>query len=64
MKKCILCNQMTEGSIGAAGIKWSCICQPCIDKEDKALLNRVAAEVKAIDMVFNSIMEHKHTIHK
>lgn len=34
MRKCILCGQCTDGSIGAAGIHWSMICQPCKDLED------------------------------
>jgi len=38
MKKCILCGIMTEGSVGAAGIKWSMLCQKCKDIEDAQYL--------------------------
>ena len=46
MAKCILCHKETNGSVGAAGIKWSMICQPCKDIEDNALLNRIKGEGK------------------
>ena len=39
--KCILCGKETNGSIGAAGIKWKSICQECKDKEDNALANKI-----------------------
>ena len=29
MKRCILCGDLTNGSVGTTGIKWSCICQKC-----------------------------------
>ena len=48
MKECILCNKQTEGSIGAAGIKWPNICQPCKDKEDTMLLRRIEVEGKML----------------
>ena len=38
MKDCILCGKQTEGSVGAAGYKWSFICQPCKDSEDKDII--------------------------
>jgi hypothetical protein len=47
--KCILCNKDTEGSVGAAGIKWNNICQPCKDKEDRALAERLKYEGKVFD---------------
>ena len=46
MKNCILCGKETEGSVGAAGIKWSMICQSCKDIEDTTLLNRIKGEGK------------------
>lgn len=49
MKVCILCGTQTAGSIGAAGIKWSFICQPCKDREDAALLHQIEAQSKTID---------------
>lgn len=51
MKKCILCGCETEGSVGAAGIKWSCICQTCKDKEDKVALEKLEQVAKCISMV-------------
>jgi len=36
---CVLCNRLTNGSVGAAGIRWSRICQPCKDQEDAAALS-------------------------
>jgi major membrane immunogen (membrane-anchored lipoprotein) len=38
MRNCIICKKETQGSIGAAGIKWACICQPCKDETDKDAL--------------------------
>jgi len=54
MKKCIICGQDTEGSIGKAGIKWSCICQPCKDKEDNYLENKFKYEKKVVSLVDKS----------
>ena len=51
MKKCILCGKLTEGSVGAAGIKWSIICQPCKDKEDKALEATLTYQAKVFDKI-------------
>jgi len=55
MKNCILCSKPTEGSIGAAGIKWSMICQECKDKEDKALEARVIGQAKVFDLFLEKI---------
>ena len=54
MKKCIICDNETTGSIGAAGIRWSCICQPCKDKEDKALEQRLKYEGKVLDLILKA----------
>ena len=51
MKKCILCSEMTKGSIGAAGIKWSHICQQCKDLEDSVLLQKLQVVNKVYDLV-------------
>lgn len=48
METCILCKKQTEGSVGAAGIKWSRVCQPCKDLEDKALAQRVDTLAKTL----------------
>lgn len=58
MSKCILCGKQTEGSVGAAGLKWSCICQPCKDAEDKALSDRLGYESKVLNK-FYEMMEEK-----
>lgn len=55
MRNCILCNVPTCGSIGAAGIQWPHICQPCKDKEDKALAVSIAIQVKAFDVIAAAI---------
>ena len=52
LRDCILCGKQTEGSVGAAGYKWSCICQPCKDKEDNALADRLGYESKVLNKVF------------
>jgi len=44
---CMLCTKPTTGSIGAAGIRWSMICQPCKDAEDKAAEAMSIASIKA-----------------
>lgn len=54
MRKCIVCGKPTNGSVGAAGIKWPMICQPCKDKEDKEALNRL----KSYSQAFNTITKH------
>ena len=50
-KKCILCGEMTKGSTGAAGIKWSTICQRCKDLEDDILLQKLQVINKIYDLV-------------
>lgn len=42
IRTCRLCGKPTMGSIGAAGLRWKTICQPCKDSEDKALEQRIA----------------------
>ncbi|HOZ44855.1 MAG TPA: hypothetical protein PLN39_02525 [Candidatus Dojkabacteria bacterium] len=55
MKNCILCSQLTNGSVGAAGYKWSCICQPCKDKEDKLLADRLGYESKVLNKIWELV---------
>ena len=59
MKKCILCGTMTKGSVGAAGIKWSMICQPCKDKEDASLAGQIEHMSKCMDWVFDRVRNPK-----
>ena len=49
MRICMLCRCQTKGSTGAAGIKWSNICQPCKDVEDNALLNKLRGIPEPLD---------------
>lgn len=54
MKNCILCNQLTAGSVGVAGIRWASICQPCKDKEDKALEELLILQAKVTAKIFET----------
>ena len=51
MRHCMLCGKLSNGSVGAAGLKWSMICQPCKDIEDQALLDRISYQAKAMNIV-------------
>ena len=63
MKKCILCGKPTAGSVGAAGLRWSFICQSCKDTEDKALEQRIGLQAKMLDTVCNALVaSHKEKI--
>jgi hypothetical protein len=55
MKNCILCHKPTEGSIGAAGLIWSFICQPCKDKEDNALKSQIEYQAKVINLITEKV---------
>jgi len=55
MKNCILCGAPTMGSVGAAGLRWSFICQPCKDSEDAALLLRIEGEMKTLDAILHMV---------
>ena len=56
MKLCMLCGVPTEGSIGAAGIKWTMLCQPCKDEEDGALSKTLAANAKVVKSMMETIL--------
>jgi hypothetical protein len=58
MKNCILCGKQTSGSIGAAGLRWSMICQPCKDKEDKALVDNLRFQQQAEKIIDSWLKEH------
>lgn len=62
MKTCMLCGKETEGSVGVAGIKWSTICQPCKDREDKALLERVEVQAKIFDTISDTIFKSHYSV--
>jgi hypothetical protein len=59
MKPCKLCGVETNGSIGAAGIQWTSICQPCKDKEDKAALEQVKIQARILNVVFQKLLGDK-----
>ncbi len=42
-RNCLACGSPTTGSVGAAGVRWSALCQKCKDAADKELLDRVKA---------------------
>ena len=52
MKTCLLCGKPTDGSVGAAGIRWTRICQRCKNIEDHALVVQLATVKAVIDAVF------------
>ena len=56
MRKCILCGEMTTGSVGAAGLQWPMICQPCKDKEDQALAASINVQATVIKALFKEIV--------
>jgi hypothetical protein len=59
MKKCILCGEMTEGSVGAAGIRWTIICQECKDREDTELARLVTSVTKSVDLICKALRPEK-----
>ena len=56
MKLCMLCGTPTEGSVGAAGIKWTMLCQLCKDEEDGALSKTLAANAKVVKSMMDTIL--------
>ena len=59
---CLLCGEVTTGSVGKAGIHWPMICQPCKDKSDKELESLVKANVAAMTILLDKFMskDFKH----
>ena len=55
MKNCILCSQPTEGSIGAAGIRWQFICQNCKNEEDELLERKIKYEGEVLNMLMEKL---------
>jgi hypothetical protein len=55
MKNCILCGKETLGSVGAAGYKWSFICQSCKDTEDSLLASRLGYESKVLNKFYEMV---------
>jgi len=50
-KTCIICGCQTHGSVGAAGLRWSVICQPCKDAEDRALADQIKTCIDFADLI-------------
>ena len=57
IESCMLCGTPTFGSIGAAGIRWKKICQPCKDKEDRALAAQIEHQSKLLNLAFNGFVK-------
>jgi hypothetical protein len=59
MKRCILnhpgCEGMTEGSVGAAGIRWNFICQNCKDIEDEDLARCLKNQARLMDELYEAL---------
>lgn len=51
MNKCLICKEPTKGSIGAAKIFWSHLCQTCKDEEDKFLEIVLDHQVRVISSI-------------
>jgi len=62
MKPCILCGKQTDGSVGAAGIKWSIICQECKDREDNDLARFVTSVTKSVDLICEALSQTEPTM--
>lgn len=63
MKRCILnhpgCEGLTSGSVGAAGIRWGSICQPCKDLEDRAVADSLMAQSRQMDQIMDLLLNPK-----
>jgi hypothetical protein len=51
MKKCTLCDELTTGSVGKAGIHWKIICQRCKDEEDALLERNLEGRAKILQAI-------------
>jgi hypothetical protein len=56
MKLCMVCGTPTEGSVGAAGIKYSMVCQLCKDEADNELRTTLAANAKIVKSMMDTIL--------
>jgi len=55
MAICMLCGAETNGSIGAAGLKWPTICPPCKEGEDRALAQSIKIQADVLNSVFETM---------
>lgn len=63
-KRCILCDEPTLGSIGAAGIRWPMVCQPCKDREDQTLARQLDHTAQTINFVSTAAAETRQGLAK
>lgn len=56
-RPCIECGDMTTGSVGAAGIRWPALCQPCKDQADGDLSSRIRAAGSIGNTLYMGLME-------
>ena len=54
-RPCLLCGTPTTGSVGAAGLRWKSVCQPCKDREDAALDASLKGLARALDVISKEI---------
>ncbi len=52
---CLGCKTLTTGSVGAAGIRWSFLCQPCKDKADNDAAQAGAVIAKSLATAFDAV---------
>jgi len=62
MKSCLICNDPTNGSIGAAGIDWPAICQNCKDTEDAALSRRIEKQARVTDRILFAVLGSRRVV--
>ena len=55
MEECILCGTLTRGSVGAAGLRWTSICQICKDREDASLGEKISYQANVCSEVMTKL---------
>ena len=55
-RRCRECGKETEGSIGAAGVKWHDICQQCKNEADQVTMCRIASNHKIEKVLWKGIL--------
>jgi RecJ-like exonuclease len=53
---CLGCKSLTTGSIGATGMRWAFLCQPCKDKADAEAAQAGAVIAKSLATAFDAIL--------
>lgn len=57
--QCVICGKETEGSTGAAGLRWPNICQHRKNKADRDYKKRVEMEIKARKLIGDALCSRK-----